>query len=125
VKIRTIVAGGLFVVLSGVAAGGCGGGAMRRPDAPEGVSFLVSPSDAEVLVDNVARGKASDYPDDRPLRIQAGAHQLELRAPDHVPYVRRLDVSHQAKRIEATLLRREGAAPPGDRSPNGAPSPAR
>jgi hypothetical protein len=117
---RRIFAGGLLIIAVVLVAAGCGGGAAhRRSAAPEGVSFLVTPSDAEVLVDNVVRGKASDFPDDHPLKIAVGGHLLELRAPDHVSYVRKLSVTLQAKRIEATLLRTEGAVPPEGRSGNG------
>lgn len=119
-KIRSIVAGVLLAVVSGVVAPGCGGGgAIRRVEAPEGVSFIVSPSDAEVLVDNVVRGKASDFTDDHPLKVSTGGHMLELRAPDHLSYIRRIDVSMHAKRIEATLLRKEAPAPTTERNGNG------
>lgn len=118
--IRSVVAGVLVVVASGITTPGCGGGgAIRRVEAPEGISFMVSPSDAEVLVDNVVRGKASDFTDDHPLKVQVGGHVLELRAPEHVSYIRRLDVSPHAKRIEATLLRKEGAFQPPDRNGSG------
>ncbi|HEY5996805.1 MAG TPA: hypothetical protein VIU29_07270 [Candidatus Deferrimicrobiaceae bacterium] len=117
---RRLSVGAAFAIAMIIAMAGCGGGPPIRRDAgPEGVSFVVSPSDAEVLIDNIVRGKASDFPDDHPLKIVVGVHLLELRAPDHVPYIRTLAVSPRAKRIEATLLRSEGAAPPEGRGGNG------
>jgi hypothetical protein len=100
---------------------------MIRPPEAEGVSFLVTPSDAEIVIDNAVSGKASDYSDERPLKIPVGEHTLEVRAPGYESYVRPLSVSPNAKRIEATLPRKEeppaapkeksGSVPAGGASP--------
>jgi hypothetical protein len=82
------------------------------PALPEGVAFAVTPSDAEVAIDNVVRGKASDFPDERPLRLPPGSYRLELRAKDYFTYSRTLAVTPLPKRIDATLLRKEEPSAP-------------
>lgn len=107
-----------LLVLVSAAVAGCGTPARSlRGTAPEGVSFLVVPADAEVVLDGVVQGKASDFPDERPLRATTGVHRLELRAPGYVPYARGIEVTPLPKRIEATLLRRDPLPAGG---PNGA-----
>lgn len=114
----------LLAAILSLAAGGCGGRAAAvKPTGPEGVSFLVSPSEAEVRIDDVVQGKAADYPDERPLKVPAGIHRLELRAPGYVAYVRRLEVTRLPKKVEATLVRAEEPAPKGTNG-IGPPAPA-
>ena len=119
-----------------VLGGGCAGKPpVPTTGVPEGVSFSVTPSDAELLVDNVVQGKASEFPDDRPLRVPVGLRTLELRAPDYEPWLRRFEITRHPKKIEATLRRKEPAAAPNGRTglpvappapaPAGSPAPSR
>lgn len=102
----------IFALLVALAAGGCAGKAVaRKGAAAEGVSFSVSPSDAEVLIDNVLQGKAADFRDDHPLVLPVGPHILELRAPGHASYSRQLAVSWGPKKVEATLRRKDESQP--------------
>ena len=101
----------IFAMALGAVAG-CGGKpAIRAGSGPEGVSFMVTPSDAEVVIDDVPSGKAYEYPDERPLKIPVGEHTLELRAAGYEPFVRPLSVSLDAMRIEATIPRKEESEP--------------
>ncbi len=77
-----------------------------------GLIFAVNPADAEVVLDGVAQGKASDFTEDRYLKVASGTHRLELRKPGYEPYGRDVYVSNALLRIEATLLL-EGGAPGG------------
>lgn len=74
-----------------------------------GLIFDVNPPDAEVVLDGVAQGKASDFTQERYLKVESGTHRLELRKPGYETYSRTLFVSHSLLRIEATLV--TGGAP--------------
>ena len=69
-----------------------------------GLAFDVNPPDAEVVLDGVVQGKASDFPRERYLKVESGRHRLELRKPGYETYSRTLFVSHSLLRIEATLV---------------------
>jgi PEGA domain len=69
-----------------------------------GLIFDVNPPDAEVVLDGVAQGKASDFTQERYLKVESGTHLLELRKPGYETYSRTLYVSHSLLRIEATLV---------------------
>ncbi len=77
-----------------------------------GLVFAVNPPDAEVLLDGVAQGKASEFTEDRYLKVASGTHRLELRKPGYERYARDVYVSNALLRIEATLIL-EGGAPGG------------
>jgi len=74
-----------------------------------GLIFEVNPPDAEVVLDGVVQGKASDFTQERYLKVESGRHRLELRKPGYETYSRTLFVSHSLLRIEATLV--TGGAP--------------
>jgi hypothetical protein len=74
-----------------------------------GLIFDVNPPDAEVILDGIAQGKASDFTQERYLKVESGTHQLELRKPGYETYSRTLFVSNSLLRIEATLV--TGGAP--------------
>lgn len=69
-----------------------------------GLIFTVNPPDAEVLLDGVVQGKASDFSEDRYLKVAGGTHKLELRLPGFEPYSREIYVSNSLLRIETTLV---------------------
>jgi len=64
----------------------------------------VNPPDAEVILDGIAQGKASDFTQERYLKVESGTHRLELRKPGYETYSRTLFVSKSLLRIEATLV---------------------
>lgn len=68
-----------------------------------GLVFAVNPPDAEVLVDGIVQGKASEFTEDRYLKVASGTHRLELRKPGYEAYVRDVYVSNTLLRIEAAL----------------------
>jgi hypothetical protein len=70
-----------------------------------GLIFAVNPSDAEVVLDGVAQGRASEFPEERYLKVAGGTHKLELRLPGFETYSRELYVSNSLLRIEVTLVR--------------------
>ncbi|MGA6994174.1 MAG: PEGA domain-containing protein [Candidatus Deferrimicrobiaceae bacterium] len=74
-----------------------------------GLIFDVNPPDAEVILDGVAQGKASDFTQERYLKVESGTHRLELRKPGYETFSRTLFVSQSLLRIEATLV--TGGAP--------------
>jgi len=69
-----------------------------------GLIFDVNPPDAEVVLDGVVQGEASDFTQERYLKVEGGTHRLELRKPGYETYSRTLFVSHSLLRIEATLV---------------------
>ena len=75
-----------------------------------GLVFAVNPSDAEVILDGVAQGKASDFTEERYLKVASGRHRLELRKAGYETYSRTLYLSNSLLRVEVTLV--EGSAPP-------------
>lgn len=68
-----------------------------------GLTFAVHPPDASVVLDGVLQGKASDFPEERYLRVEGGTHRLELRKPGYETYVRDVYVSGSLLRVEVTL----------------------
>jgi PEGA domain len=77
-----------------------------------GLVFAVNPPDAEVVLDGVIQGKASEYPEDRYLKVDSGTHRLELRAAGYETYSRDIYVSSSLLRIEETLVMKGGAGRP-------------
>lgn len=75
-----------------------------------GLVFAVNPPDAEVLLDGVVQGKASDFTEERYLKVESGTHRLELRKAGYETYSRTVYVSNSLLRVETTLV--EGGAPP-------------
>jgi len=73
-----------------------------------GLIFAVNPPDAEVVLDGVAQGRASDFPEDRYLKVDSGKHLLELRLPGYETYSREIYVSNSLLRIERTLVHAGG-----------------
>ena len=69
-----------------------------------GLIFDVNPPDAEVILDGIAQGQASDFTQERYLKVESGTHRLELRKPGYETYSRTLFVSKSLLRIEATLV---------------------
>lgn len=78
-----------------------------------GLIFAVNPPDAEVLLDGVVQGKASEFTEDRYLKVESGTHRLELRKPGYEAYVRDVYVSNSILRIDAALYM-GGSAPGGN-----------
>lgn len=70
-----------------------------------GLIFAVNPPDAEVVLDGVVQGKASDFNEERYLKVAAGTHRLELRLAGFETYRRELYVSNSLLRVDATLVR--------------------
>ncbi len=87
-----------------------------------GLIFYVNPENAEVVLDGIIQGKASDFTEARYLKVGGGPHRLELRAPGFEPYARDIYVSGAIQRIEATLVLSGGgreAPPPAPGGPGG------
>ena len=78
-----------------------------------GLVFAVNPPDAEVVLDGVSQGKASDFTEDRYLKVESGTHRLELRRAGYDTYSRTVYVSNSLLRVEVTLV--EGGPPPAPR----------
>lgn len=70
-----------------------------------GLIFAVNPPDAEVVLDGVVQGKASDFNEERYLKVAAGTHRLELRLAGFETYRRELYVSNSLLRVDAALVR--------------------
>lgn len=77
-----------------------------------GLIFLVNPPDATVVLDGVVQGKASDFPEQRYLKVESGTHRLELRKEGYRTYSREVYVSNSLLRVEVSLVQ-DGAPPPG------------
>lgn len=75
-----------------------------------GLIFQVNPPDATVVLDGVVQGKASDFPEERYLKVESGTHRLELRKEGYRIFAREIYVSNSLLRIEASLV--EGGEPP-------------
>lgn len=111
-------AAALALVLLGLLA--CGGLALGSGCYPKaqvygvenvgGLIFAVNPPDAEVVLDGVSQGKASDFTDERYLKVESGPHRLELRKAGYGTYSRTIYVSNSLLRVETTLVE-EGAPP--------------
>src|SRR4030066_1186402 len=105
------------LVLVGLLAGGglpLAGGCYPRGQiygvgAVGGLVFAVNPPDAEVVLDGVSQGKASDFTEDRYLKVESGTHRLELRKAGYNTYSRTVYVSNSLLRVEVTLV---GGGPP-------------
>ena len=72
-----------------------------------GLIFNVNPRNAEVLVNGVVQGRASDFTQERYLKLSSGTHQLELRADGYETYKREVFIGSSLERIEAALIRRQ------------------
>ena len=77
---------------------------------PKGQIFQVNPPDATVVLDGVVQGKASDFPEERYLKVESGTHLLELRKDGYRTYSREMYVGNSLLRIEVSLV--ESGAPP-------------
>jgi hypothetical protein len=77
-----------------------------------GLVFTVNPPDAEVVLDGVSQGKASDFPEDRYLKVESGMHRLELRKTGYETYSRTVYVSKSLLRVEVTLVEGVPSPPP-------------
>lgn len=75
-----------------------------------GLIFAVNPPDAEVVLDGVVQGMASEFTEERYLKVESGTHKLELRKAGYETYSRTVYVSNTLLRIETTLV--VGGAPP-------------
>ncbi|HBO70026.1 MAG TPA: hypothetical protein DD658_07795 [Deltaproteobacteria bacterium] len=75
-----------------------------------GLVFRVNPPDADVVLDGVVQGKASDFPEERYLKVASGTHRLELRMEGFESWSREVYVSNSLLRIEVSLSR--GGPPP-------------
>lgn len=75
-----------------------------------GLIFAVNPPDAEVVLDGVVQGTASEFTEERYLKVESGSHKLELRKAGYETYSRTVYVSNTLLRIETTLV--VGGAPP-------------
>jgi len=78
-----------------------------------GMIFAVNPPDAEVVLDDVSQGKASEFTEDRYLKVESGPHRLELRKAGYETYSRTVYVSNSLMRIEVTLVLSDKPAPGG------------
>jgi hypothetical protein len=65
------------------------------------------------VLDGVFQGKASDFTEERYLKVESGTHLLTLRKAGYETYSRTLYVSNSLLRVEATLV--EGGPPPAPR----------
>lgn len=74
-----------------------------------GLIFSVNPPDAEVVLDGVSQGMASEFSEERYLKVEGGPHRLELRKAGYETYSRTLYVTNSLLRIEVTLV--VGGAP--------------
>ena len=72
-----------------------------------GLVFNVNPEDAEVFIDGVAQGKASEFVQERYLKVSAGTHRLELRAEGYQTYSREVFIGPSIERIETALIRKQ------------------
>lgn len=106
----------LLVLLGLLACGGLVLGSGCYPKAQiygvenvGGLIFAVNPPDAEVLLDGVSQGMASEFNEERYLKVESGPHRLELRKAGYETYSRTIYVSNSLLRIEVTMVM--GGAP--------------
>lgn len=71
-----------------------------------GLVFNVNPPDAEVLLDGAVQGAASDFPQERYLKVSPGTHRLEIRKEGYETYSREIYVANTLLRIETGLIRK-------------------
>ena len=71
------------------------GGGSREPGAPVGsVRLRVSPEDAKVYVDGTLHGVVDDFNGlSNHLELEAGTHQLEIKADGYLPYTAEITVA--------------------------------
>ncbi|GAB4370231.1 MAG: hypothetical protein Kow00128_17110 [Deltaproteobacteria bacterium] len=101
----------LLTILAAAVLSGCfPKGQIYGVENAGGLIFAVNPPDATVVLDGVVQGKASDFPEERYLKVAAGTHRLELRRDGYRTFARDLYVSNALLRIEASLV--EGSDPP-------------
>ncbi|MCL1926944.1 MAG: PEGA domain-containing protein [Syntrophorhabdaceae bacterium] len=72
-----------------------------------GLIFNVNPGNAEVLVNGVVQGRASDFTQERYLKLSNGTHRLELQAEGYETYKREIFIGSSLERIEAALIRKQ------------------
>ncbi len=103
---RSLMTGAAVLLVIGVllAAGCYPKGQVYGVGNVGGLIFAVNPPDAEVLLDGVVQGKASEFTEDRYLKVASGTHRLELRKPGYETYARDVYVSNALLRIEAALV---------------------
>ena len=102
----------IVLALTGLLA--CGGLALGSGCYPKaqiygvenvgGLIFAVNPQDAEVFLDGVSQGMASEFNEERFLKVESGPHRLELRKAGYETYSRTVYVSNSLMRIEVTLV---------------------
>ena len=78
-----------------------------------GLIFAVNPPDAEVVLDGIVQGMASEFTEERYLKVESGTHKLELRKAGYETYSRTVYVSNSLLRIETTLVTGSAPPPPG------------
>jgi len=71
-----------------------------------GLIFNVNPPEAEVLLDGVVQGRASDFTQERYLKVSAGIHRVELRSEGYETYSREVNIGTSLERIEAALIKK-------------------
>ncbi len=72
-----------------------------------GLIFNVNPGDAEVVLDGVVQGKASDFTQERYLKVAAGVHRLELRLEGYETFSREINIGTSLERVETALIRKK------------------
>jgi len=54
----------------------------------------------------VVQGKASDFTQERYLKVSAGIHRVELRSEGYETYSREVNIGTSLERIEAALIKK-------------------
>lgn len=72
-----------------------------------GLIFNVNPGKAEVLVNGVVQGMASDFTQERYLKLSNGTHRLELRAEGYETYTKEIFIGSSLERVEVALIRKQ------------------
>lgn len=104
----------LTVLAAGLLAAGCyPKGQVYGVGNEGGLIFAVNPPDAEVVLDGVVQGRASEFTEERYLKVASGKHRLEIRAPGFETFARELYVSNALLRIETALVHAASPAPGG------------
>lgn len=109
-----VLAAVLLVSAAGILPGCFPKGQIYGVGTEGGLIFRVNPPDAVVVLDGVVQGKASDFPEERYLKVASGTHRLELRMEGYESYTREVYVSNSLLRIETSLS--QGGSP---RAPQG------
>ncbi|MEW6719772.1 MAG: PEGA domain-containing protein [Thermodesulfobacteriota bacterium] len=71
-----------------------------------GLVFNVNPPDAEVVLDGVAQGAASEFTQERYLKVSPGTHKVEIRKEGYETYSREIYVANTLLRIETGLIKK-------------------